>query len=352
MHSHSSLGAPHSGSGTAKQVVLEEVGQSPRQWTGIAVLPGPKIFVNFPRWSGDVGVSVAELLPYGSVRPFPNWSWNEWNGGAQGLASRFVCVQSVVADKDGYHLWVLDSGNPCFTGVIPGAARLLKFDTRKGQLVLEIPYKKPDICHHSYLNDVRIDTTHDMAYLTDSEEGAIIVTPLGGGNSRRLLDGDPSVESEGIDVVIDGVPWRPKPCGVRRRVHADGIALSPDDTTLYFHALTGRTLYEVATADLRNPTLTPAQLGGKVQPVADTGPADGMECAPDGTLYLTSLEDHAVKRWSPGGTVDIAVQDHCLQWPDSLAVVPDGDGTIYIYVTTSRIHLGTGPYSVFRFKPF
>jgi hypothetical protein len=72
MHSHSSLGAPHPGGGAAKRVVLEEVAQSPRQWTGIAVMPDGRVFVNFPLWSDDVPVSVAKLLGDGSVRPFPN----------------------------------------------------------------------------------------------------------------------------------------------------------------------------------------------------------------------------------------------------------------------------------------
>jgi sugar lactone lactonase YvrE len=343
MRDQRSLCASSPGGGEVKQVAVEEVAQSSRQWTGIAVMPDGRVFVNFPRWSDDVPVSVAELLRGGSVRPFPN---SEWNGGAwRGLEYRFVCVQSVVADRKGY-LWVLDSGNPCLAGVIPGAPKLLKFDTRDGRLLSKIPYAEPVILPHSYLNDVRIDTTRGTAYLTDSGAGAIIVTDLRSGSSRRLLDDHPSVKSEAIDVVINGAPWRLPddkiPC-----IHADGIALSPDNATLYFQALTGRTLYRVATADLRDPALTLEELENKVKRVGVTGPADGIECAPDGTLYLTSLEDHAVKRVMPDGTAEIVVKDNRLQWPDSLAVAPDGT----IYVTTSRIHLGKGPYSVFRFKP-
>ena len=310
-------------------------------------MPDGRIFVNFPRWSDDVPVSVGQLQPPDTVHPFPpNSEWNDWKDtrNREELESRFVCMQSIVADRKGY-LWVLDSGNPCLADVIPGAPKLLKFDPRDDRLPLsKIAYAEPVILPHSYLNDVRIDTTRGMAYLTDSGAGAIIVTDLRSGSSRRLLDDHPSVKAEAIDVVIDGTPWR-QPGGGIPRVHADGIALSPDNATLYFQALTGRTLYRVATASLRDPTLTLEELGNRVEKVGETGPADGMECAPDGTLYLTSLEDHAVKQWIPGGTVKIVVQDHRLQWPDSLAVAPDGT----IYVTTSRIHLGKGPYSVFRF---
>ena len=142
-----------------------------------------------------------------------------------------------------------------------------------------------------------------MAYLTDSGLGAILVTDLGSGKSRRLLDHHPSVKAEKIDVVINGSPWR-RPGGGVPSVHADGIALSPDRSPLSFQALTGRTLYRIPTAYLRDAALTPEELGRKVEKVGITGPADGLEFVPDGTLYLTSLEDNAVKRFWPTGPPD------------------------------------------------
>jgi len=334
--------APDSVPPAVVPAAVTQVASSPRQWTGIAVTPEGRIFVNFPRWSDDVPVAVAEILPDGSLRPFPD---EEWNDSSREPGSRFVCVQSVVSDREG-HLWVLDSGNPRFTGVVPGAPKLLEFEPRDGRLLATIAYAEPAILPRSYLNDVRIDTARGVAYLTDSGTGALLVSDLRSGTSRRLLAGHPSVMSEEIDVVIDGRPWR-HPGGGVPRVHSDGIALSPDGATLYFQALTGRTLYRVDTASLRDPSLSPEDLGKRVEKVGATGPADGLECAPDGTLYLTSLEDHAVKRLMPDGTARIVAQDPALAWPDSLAVGPDGT----VYVATSRIHLGSGPYGVYRFEP-
>jgi sugar lactone lactonase YvrE len=348
----------------SNQSSLVNVANYDQQWTGIAVIDR-RIFVNFPRWSNNVPVSVAELelpdkvpvslnelLPPHNVHPFPNSEWNEWNGGAR-VRDRFVCVQSVVADRTGY-LWVLDSGNPRFTGVIPGAPKLLKFAPRDGRLLSRIPYAEPVILPHSYLNDVRIDTERGMAYLTDSAAGAIIVTDLRSGSSRRLLDDHRSVKAEEIDVDI-GIGktrwWRKD--DEKKRVHSDGIALHPKNETLYFHALTGRTLYKVPTAALRDHELPLKELResvhevkfeNTVDEVEKTGCADGMEFTSDGTLYITSLEDNAVKRLC-NGQLEIAVMHSDLEWPDSLAV-----GSGVIYVTTSRIHLGRGPYSLFRFE--
>lgn len=59
------------GCGTARQASLGEVARSKRQWTGVAVSDSGRIFVNYPRWSDDVPVSVAELKNDKPV-PYPD----------------------------------------------------------------------------------------------------------------------------------------------------------------------------------------------------------------------------------------------------------------------------------------
>jgi hypothetical protein len=46
--------------------------------TGVTVAPDGRIFVNFPRWTEDTPVSVAELMPDGSTKPYPDEEWNPW----------------------------------------------------------------------------------------------------------------------------------------------------------------------------------------------------------------------------------------------------------------------------------
>lgn len=83
---------------------VEIVAENPRQWTGLTVSADGRFFVNFPRWSDDVPVSVAELDPRtGKLTPYPDTAWNAY---AQGVTpqDQFVCVQSVAADDRGL-LW-------------------------------------------------------------------------------------------------------------------------------------------------------------------------------------------------------------------------------------------------------
>ena len=77
-----------------KEAKLIEVATSRRQWTGVAVSREGRIFVNFPRWSDDVPVSVGEILELGEVIPFPNEEWNDWDP-SRPPGDHFICVQSV-----------------------------------------------------------------------------------------------------------------------------------------------------------------------------------------------------------------------------------------------------------------
>jgi pimeloyl-ACP methyl ester carboxylesterase len=93
---------------------LTQVAQFDHQVTGVAVTADGRRFVNFPRWTDDAPISVAEVMKDGSLKPYPDAKWNNWrNARANELpvGDYFVCVQSVVADGHG-NLWVLDPGAP------------------------------------------------------------------------------------------------------------------------------------------------------------------------------------------------------------------------------------------------
>lgn len=330
---------------------LTEIAKSNNQWTGVAVSKKNRVFVCFPRWANTVPVSAGELLQDGSISAFPDKKWNEWIQGAKVTGSEFICVQSVYSDSSG-NLWILDPAAPRFQGPITDGPKLVKVNLNNNRVEKVYPLDTA-APKDSYLNDVRVDAARQIAYMTDSGLGAIVVLDLKTGNARRVLENSPSVKAEDTKILIDGKRWGVQQDGSVRKVHADGIALDKSGDYLYYQALTGRTLYRVATKDLRNDKLKSKELNTKVEQVAKTCVADGIEFGADGLLYITSIEDSAIKRMNVNAkekTLETVIKDAQLVWPDSLSMRGDG----YIYVTCSQINLGpkpATPYKIFRFKP-
>lgn len=304
------------------------------QVTGVAATDDGRLFVNFPRWTDDAPISVAEVLVDGSLRAYPDARWNEWrNVRADDLAveDHFVCVQSVVPDGQG-NLWVLDPGAPGNEKILPGAPKLVRIDLATNEVTQVILVPESVALQGTYLNDVRFSPEGGTAYITDSgTRGALIVIDLETGDGFRALDGHPSTQAEkGVVVTIDGEPLR-RPDGRQPMFAADGIALSGDGGTLYWQALTGQTLYSIDTALLR-PEVSEAERAAGVVMVAQTHVADGLWMSQDGTLLLTSPTDESITRLV-GDRVEMVLTDTRLRWPDTFAEGPDGT----IYVTASHI---------------
>lgn len=326
------------------EAVLQPVAFSDQQWTGVAVSSGDRIFVNYPRWSDDVPLSVAELID-GQPRAYPNVAMNQWMPGKD-PASHFVCVQAVYAD-DRDVLWILDPANPKFQGVVAGGPKLVQVDLATNEIVRTYRFGSDVALPASYLNDVRIDHRHGYAYMTDSGTGALVVLNLQTGSARRVLDEHASASAEGVTLNIGGKPWLRN--GQPPQVQADGIAFDAEGDVIYYQALSGRTMYSVPAAALRNANLTPAELAAQVTEVGKTGSSDGLVYAPDGHVYITALEHDAILRTTSNGVVETVVQDVAIAWPDTFSLGPDG----WLYFTTARIHEGSEPldrYGLYRIQ--
>ncbi|NUZ06115.1 L-dopachrome tautomerase-related protein [Piscinibacter koreensis] len=319
---------------SASAPALTLVASFDHQVTGVTVAEDGRVFVNFPRWTEDAPVSVAELKN-GRLVPYPDGNWNAWRNARKdelSAADHWVCVQSVVADGRG-SLWVLDPAAPAMDKVVPGGPKLVQIDLATNRVRRTIAFDDRVAPQGSYLNDVRFSPDGAAAYITDSgARGAIVVVDLASGNARRVLDGHPSTQPE-KDVVVTygGKPLR-RPDGRGVEFAADGIALSPDGRTLYWQAIKGKTLYSVPTE-----ALAAGDPADKVVRVGDNGPADGLWIGrKDGRMFITAPEDDAVKvrdLAAPGSTPQVLLRDKRLRWPDTFAEGPDGR----IYVTTSRI---------------
>jgi sugar lactone lactonase YvrE len=314
---------------------LESVATFEHQVTGVTVSETGRIFVCFPRWTEDAPVSVAELGDDGAPRPYPDEAWNAWRNAKKNEISphdHWVCVQSVVADGRG-SLWVLDPAAPAQERVVPGGAKLVQIDLATDRVTRTIRFGDYVAPQGSYLNDVRISPDGRHAYITESGAcGALVVVDLERGSSRRVLDGDPSTQLEkDVVVKVDGSPLR-RTDGRGVEFTADGIALSRDGRHLYWQALTGRTLYRIATAALHDEELPDGELAKNVERVGENGVSDGLWIDGGGRMYISALEEDAVKV-REGDDVRTLLTDRRLRWPDTFSEGPDGA----VYVTASHI---------------
>ncbi|UFW48542.1 MULTISPECIES: L-dopachrome tautomerase-related protein [Bradyrhizobium] len=313
---------------------LQVVATFDHQVTGVTVAPDGRIFVNFPRWTEDTPVSVAELMPDGSIKPYPDQEWNSWRNARMSEVSpsdHFVCVQSVVADQRG-SLWVVDPAAPNAEKTIKGGPKVVEIDLKSNNVKRSFPIPSEVAGPGSYLNDIRIAPDRKFAYLTDSgSPGGLVVLKIESGEAWRVLSDDPSTQFDpSVNVMSDGRPVR-RPDGRQPLFNADSLALSKDGNTLYWQALTGKTLYKIRTPDIQNPD---AASRARPETVATTEPVDGLWTGENDEIYLSSIADNAVKALNPqDGSIRQLLTDSRLRWPDTFSQGPDGA----VYVTASHI---------------
>jgi sugar lactone lactonase YvrE len=264
---------------------------------------------------------------------------------------------------------------------LPGAPKLIACDPASGRRLKTIDFSHGSaIRHNTYLNDVRFALSDDgsgHALITDSGAGGIIVVDLESGQAWRKLDGHESVMAEnGLELKVEDQPLKRRPAGGAEepmKVHSDGIALSPDGSTLYYTPLTSRSVYAVPVASLVDQNLPAERVAQSVRKIAQKPSAnDGIICDARGRIYTTDFEDQSIRVIIPmaaepaGGGAQVAagrtddsprilVQDERLLWPDTLSIGPDGD----LYIAVNQLHRQPGfhkgqdlrvpPYVIFRY---
>lgn len=319
---------------TEESPTTAPVAEFDRMPSGVAVY-GERVFVSLPRWFDPGDGTVYEWLD-GSLVPFPSAAANDLASGASALHS----VNGLHVDRHG-RLWMLDNGRIDLGPADGGVPKVVVWDLDEDAEAFRIVFQ-PDIAapSTSFLNDLVVDEDHGFAYITESGLGgtpALIVVDLLRDRAWRALEGAEAVSADPDEVMtIDGQTvniWRggePTPW----RVAANPIALSVDAQTLYFGAMTSRTLWAIPTRALRDETLSNDERVAQVSVArADKPITDGMARCPDGSLVFTDVENERVLVEEARGGALVPVGSPRMSFPVAVECTDDA-----LWVTSNQLH--------------
>jgi sugar lactone lactonase YvrE len=337
---------------TLNQVELEQVFTDDQyQLTGVAVSKDGRVFTCYPLWPGPHKWGVVEIVGPDACIPYPDEHWNSWKPGDDGK-SKWVCVQAVYVDDENY-LWVVDPACPNMEQVYDNI-KLVKFNL--GSNSVERVYTFDGILSDkSYINDVRVDTQRKVAYLTNSNEGGIVVVDLESGEIRQVLSNHYSVKHDpSFTLIVDGKEFKKN--GEPVHLQSDGIALTHDGEWLYYKPLTDNKLYRIRTEHLRDTLVDEEKRQAMVEDLGTFAVSDGMIFDKNGNLYLGDYQNYKIVKITPDQQPEDLINDERLIWPDSYAITDDG----YLYISCSQINKQpdynegenkrTSPYAIYRMR--
>jgi sugar lactone lactonase YvrE len=323
---------------------------------GIGVSAEGRVFATAPSSVVRSRFSMVEVDPKsGAVTPYPDAAWNSFDERGDGK-SEWISVQALWVDKAD-HLWALDSSLPKVDQErLP--PKLVEFDLSNNRVIRQYDFKGVVSAKDS-LNDVRIDTVHGYAYVTNAgNKGSLVVLDLNTGDARQVLVGDRSTFADPNQHLMIGEEIALRPDGSVTAVQADGIALSPEARWLYYRPLTDHNYWRVPTSALRDARLSDTELARNVEYLGSSVLSGGLIMDGNGTLYGGDLEHRTVVSFTmrTGNKVrsKVFVSDPSrLSWADGFAISGG-----YLYIADSHLWEvafknnlpRSGPFTIFKVK--
>src|ERR1700688_1835801 len=197
---------------------------------GIVASAKGRVFATAPSSRVRSRYSMVEVdSKTGAVTPYPDAAWNNFSEQGDGK-SEWISVQALWVDKSD-DLWALDSSLPKVDQErLP--PKLVEFDLSTNRVIRQYDFKGVVSAKDS-LNDVRVDTANDYAYLTNAgNKGSLVVLDLKTGEARQVLVADRSTFADPTQHLMINSEIALRPDGSVVAIHADGIALSPDTVAL------------------------------------------------------------------------------------------------------------------------
>lgn len=333
-----------SGPPLVPESALEVVVTSPEPIGNVAVAEDGRVFYTIHPESRPEG---AKLLVWqdGRATPYPSES----------AQKGFDTILGVAIDRQN-RLWTIDHGTHGLR-----TPRLLAFDLATGSVSHDHAFPRAVAPLGSFLQDLQIDSKGETVYLADvsfwGRKPALVVYDVATRRARRVLERDASTGRQRWLVRNPIKDMRFFGGLLDLSVGVDGIAISKNDEWIAYGAMTHDTLYRVPTQDLKNATLSPAELAAKVQAVGRKPLNDGLSTDVAGNVLITDVEHGAVLRMSPDGSLETLVKSPRIRWADALSYGPGGflyvaDSAIPHQMLRSRAHIArSAPYFIYRFAP-
>lgn len=299
--------------------VVAEFGQS--QPIGVSVSSTNRVFVSFPK-RAPYRYGLIEIVN-GKHIAYPDEEWNRTEGKE---TETFLNIQDIYVDtKD--QLWVLDPKPD------QHKFKLVQIDLKSNQV--KRVYQFDDLAKDkSALNDVRVDTDKQLAYLSDPGQAAIVVLDLKTGKTRLALQN----QTQTLAVPAFSLSYQGKIMADKNgnifKSNVNGIAITKDNKFFYFRPINTLHLYRLETQYLADEKLTADELSKYVQDLGETSVCHGMEADKNGNIYLSSSTDYSIKYFTPKGELITLVQDDRLIWPDSFGISNDG----YLYFSCAQVN--------------
>lgn len=266
-------------------------------------------------------------------------------------------VLGIQADADGY-LWILDNGNQS-----KSLPKLVAWDLNHNQLARVIYLPSPITLSNSFVNDLAIDLSRNVIYISDpiaGIESALIRVDLNTGLATRILQGHKSVIPENLDLIIDGIPVQIKQADgtlIRPHLGVNGLVLDAQNEWLYFCPMHGTSMYRAKSADLCNPYLSEVELASRVERYSNKPICDGISIDRDNNIYLGDLAVNGLGVIKSDRSYQLIATDKKLPWIDSFSFGADG----CLYFNCDRLHLSAPlnggkdtsnpPYEIWKFQP-
>lgn len=308
---------------------------------GIKVDQQGNYFVSVPRWAKGIPSTMNRIVIKDGkplLEAFPNWEWNK-----EGNPKFLQSVLGYEIDEKN-QMWLLDQGHIAYAPSQEGSQKLVLWDLNTNKMIDSIKIPNEIASYRtSFLNDLVVDNKNGFVYITDSGNGAGWSSPVVGGivvynmktkTFRRVLDRHFSTQDfPGFRFEIVHRPvFKDRPL----KLGSDGIALSADRLTLYYCPVTGRNLYAIDTARLRNFNTPLDEISGAVQAVGSKGTnTDGMHADNKGNVFYTMLEGQGVGTYTPEShKFQNFVSDDRMLWVDGVAFDQKGS----IIFNNNRLH--------------